>query len=142
MRKAIFPGVDLYYMTTVIRPKNLPDTVSRGYSQARIDNGHISISGMVGRIGEFKPVGKDMTSQARQAFSNIETILAELDKNLSDISKVTSYLIEPRKHLQEYSAVWKEVFTEEPYPCHTLVGVHQLVQEAYLVEIDVEVASD
>jgi 2-iminobutanoate/2-iminopropanoate deaminase len=97
---------------------------------------------MVGRIEEFKPAGKDMTSQARQAFSNIETILEEMDKNLSDISKVTSYLIEPRKHLQEYNDVWKEVFAEEPYPCHTLIGVHQLVQEAYLVEIDVEVTSD
>tara|TARA_A100001037_G_scaffold306218_1_gene349990 strand:- start:3791 stop:4180 length:390 start_codon:yes stop_codon:yes gene_type:complete len=128
-------------MTVVIHPKNMPDTVSRGYSQARIDKGHISISGMVGRVGEFKPVGADMTSQARQVFANIETILAEMDKNLSDISKVTSYLIEPRKHLQEYSDVWKEVFTEEPYPCHTLIGVHQLVQEAYLVEIDVEIAS-
>ena len=129
-------------MTTVIRPKNMPDTVSRGYSQARIDNGHISISGMVGRVGEFKPVGEDMTSQARQIFLNIETILAEMGKDLNDISKVTSYLIEPRKHLQEYNAVWKEVFVEEPYPCHTLIGIHQLVQEAYLVEVDVEIASE
>jgi len=135
-------GVNFYYMTTVIRPKNMVDTISMGYSQARIDNGHISISGIVGRIEELKPVGKDMTSQARQAFSNIETILAEMDKNLSDISKVTAYLIEPRKHLQEYKDVWKEVFAEEPYPCHTLIGVHQLIQEAYLVEIDVEVTSD
>ena len=129
-------------MTTVIRPKNMVDTISMGYSQARIDNGHISISGIVGRIEELKPVGKDMTSQARQAFSNIETILEEMDKNLSDISKVTAYLIEPRKHLQEYKDVWKVVFAEEPYPCHTLIGVHQLIQEAYLVEIDGEVNSD
>ena len=99
MRKAIFPGVDLYYMTTVIRPKNLPDTVSRGYSQARIDNGHISISGMVGRIGEFKPVGKDMTSQARQAFSNIETILAEMDKNLEGLAQY--YLLRKQIRIPE-----------------------------------------
>ncbi len=117
----------------------MPDTVSRGYSQARIDNDQFRISGMVGRIGNFEPVGPDMISQARQAFSNIERILLDMGKGLNDIAKVTSYLIEPRKNIKDYSSVWKETFTEPPFPCHTLIGVSELVQEAYLVEIDVEI---
>ena len=117
----------------------MPDTVSRGYSQARIDNNQIRISGMVGRVGDFEPVGPDIISQARQAFSNIEKILLEMGKDLDDIAKVTSYLIEPRKNIKDYSIVWKETFTKPPFPCHTLLGVSELVQEAYLVEIDVEI---
>ena len=52
---------------------------------------------------------------------------------------MTSYLVGARDHLEEYTAVWRETFDTAPYPCHTLIGVAELVQEAYLLEIDVEV---
>lgn len=117
----------------------MPDTRENHYSQARVEADRLYLSGMVGRDEEFQPPGTGIEAQARQAFDNIERVLAEAGYRLADVSKVTSYLVNAQENYPDYERVWKEVFDTPPYPCHTAVGVDELVIDGFLVEIDAEV---
>ena len=123
-----------------INPDGLIDSTKIGYSQAIVENGTFHMSGQVGWDENFQVAGDDIRSQAEKAFENVETLLAEVDAELGDVAKVTSYLVDAQDNLEEYLAVWNETFEEEPYPCHTILGVAELAQEPFLVEIEVEVS--
>lgn len=122
-----------------INPDGLIDSTKIGYSQAVVADGTFYMSGQVGWDADFELAGDDIESQARQAFENVETLLAEVDAELSDVAKVTSHLVDAQDNLEEYLAVWNDLFESEPYPCHTILGVAQLAQPGFLVEIEVEV---
>ncbi|MDY6764858.1 MAG: RidA family protein [Halobacteria archaeon] len=123
----------------VINPDGLIDSTETGYSQAIVEDGTFYMSGQVGWDENFNVVGEDMESQARKAFENIGVLLDEVDKDFEDIAKVTAHLVNPHDNLDEYLRVWNEFFDDEPYPCHTILGVHQLALEDFLIEIEVEV---
>jgi 2-iminobutanoate/2-iminopropanoate deaminase len=125
-------------MTDVIQPDGLLDTRRRGYSQARIDDGRLFISGIASRSDDdWEPVGDDIEAQARQVFDILEAVLMEVDRDLSAVSKVTTYLVDVKRDATGYGTVWDERF-DEPYPCHTLLGVRELAVDGFLVEIDVD----
>lgn len=123
---------------SVIVPEGMPDTRERHYSQARIDGTHVQVSGMVGRDEAFEPVGDDVATQARQAFANLARILTEADLGLSDVSMVTSYLVDAKANYPAYEPVYMETFDEPPYPCHTAIGIEETVVGEFLVEIEVK----
>lgn len=122
----------------IIQPPSLPDTTERHYSQARLEGNRLYVSGMVGRDSDFDPVGDDITAQTKQAFSNVEVILRSADGKLSDISTVTSYIVNGQENYPAYQRVWEDTFETPPYPCHTAVGVDELVIDEFLIEIEVE----
>lgn len=126
--------------TEVINPDGFEDTTKRSYSRARIDNDVLYISGLVGSDVGHEPVRPDITSQSEQIFKNLKQILAEVGLTLADVPKVTTYLVNAQKDYDEYKQVWSEYFTDEPYPCHTLIGVDELARESYLVEVDVNIS--
>lgn len=129
----------------VIQPDGLPDTSPKGYSQARIDGGTLYVSGMSGRVGEDEdgnwiPAGPDVESQTRQAYENIELILHEAGRELSDIAKITSYIVDAGSNWEGVNRVMQEeVLTWEPLPCHTAIGIDRMLSEEFLLEVDVEV---
>ena len=125
-------------MADVIVPDGMPDTRDRHYSQARLDGTHLSVSGMVGRDADFEPVGDDVATQARQAFDNLERVLAEVDLGLNDVSMVRSFLVDAKANYPAYEPVYLEAFDEPPYPSHTAVGIDETVIGEFLVEIEVE----
>lgn len=124
--------------TEIIQPPSMPDTTDRHYSQARKEGNRLFVSGMVGRDSQFNPAGEDITTQAKQAFSNIELILQSVDGELSDISTVTSYIVDGQENYPAYQQVWENTFEIPPFPCHTAIGVDELVIDGFLVEIEVE----
>ena len=73
-------------------------------------------------------------AQARSAWGNIDTLLAEADMVRADIVKVTGYVVS-RDHVPAYRAVFLEVMGNIR-PASTLV-VCDLVHPAMLVEIEV-----
>lgn len=126
-------------MTEVIQPDGTLDTRERGYSQARIDDGILFISGIASRESDgWIAHGSDIETQARHVFDTLATVLAEVDKDLGDVSKVTTYLINVPRDSDGYLEVWNDRF-DAPYPCHTLLGVNELAVPEFLVEIDAEV---
>ncbi|WP_435345661.1 RidA family protein [Haloarchaeobius sp. HRN-SO-5] len=123
----------------VIESEDLVDSTGIGYSQGRVVNGVLYTSGQVGWDADFEVAGEDVESQTRRAFENVEILLSEVDRDLTDVVKVTGYVVDPATRVESFLDVWNEVFDEEPYPCLTIIGVDQLAQESFLVEVEAEV---
>jgi enamine deaminase RidA (YjgF/YER057c/UK114 family) len=121
-----------------INPESAPDATEHGYSHAIVAGGTFYISGQVGMDGDRNLAGDDITAQTRQAFDNVEAILAEVGRDTSDVVKVKAHIVDPHERFADYDAVYQSVFSA-PYPCHTVLGVEQLAGPEYLVEIEVDV---
>ena len=122
----------------VLAPDQLADSRKLDYSQGIVADGTLFVSGQVGWDDQFDLAGDDIVAQAEQAYENVENLLAEAGAETSDVAKVTTYMVEPDDHLEDYHTVWADRF-EEPYPCHTVVGVASLAQPEWLVELEVQV---
>jgi enamine deaminase RidA (YjgF/YER057c/UK114 family) len=128
----------------IINPGELFDATEFGFSQARARNGVLHISGQIGVDSELRVAGDDVESQARKAFENLGVALEAAGKGYDDVGKVVTYMVDLKDNVGGYREPWSEVF-DEPYPCHTLIGVDQLSPIAdgeLLVELDVEVVLD
>ena len=121
-----------------INPDGLIDSTRMHYNPAIVDGDDVYVSGQVGWDENFEIAGDDVTSQARQAFENLEIALEEADRGLEDVRKVTGYLVDAPENREAYQNVYEEVFDVEPYPCHTILGVDALALEEFLLEIEVE----
>lgn len=121
-----------------IQPAGLVDTDAMNYSQGLVEGDAVYLSGQVGWNETYEIAGDDIESQARQAFDNVECLLEETGYDLTDVRKVTSYLVDAPHNVEVYLECWTEVFSEEPYPCHTILGVESLAREEFLLEVEVE----
>jgi reactive intermediate/imine deaminase len=95
----------------------------------------IFVSGQVATDAGGQLVGKgDVGAQARQAFTNVEAVLAEAGASLRDIVKITTFIVSMERY-GEFAAVRAEVFGGR-YPASSTVGVASLVSADYLIEIE------
>ena len=76
----------------------------------------------------------DFENQARKAWTQIEVLLKEAGMTLTDVVKVTGYVVD-RNYIPTYRAVFLEVMGDVR-PASTLV-VCDLVHPAMLVEIEI-----
>ena len=79
-------------------------------------------------------LSEDFEVQARKAWAQIEVLLKEAGMTLTDVVKVTGYVVD-RKYVSPYRAVFLEVMGEIR-PASTLV-ICDLVHPAMLVEIEI-----
>ncbi len=122
-----------------VNPSELKDARSIGYNHGIVTNGTFYMAGQVAMNSDGEIVGDDIETQARTAYENVGILLDAIGKGFSDIAKVTTHIVDPHERYYDgYKEVYWETF-DEPYPCHTVLGVHQLAHEEYLVEIEVEV---
>jgi enamine deaminase RidA (YjgF/YER057c/UK114 family) len=66
-----------------------------GYSRAVVDGEWIFVAGTTGFDYARMTIAEDPAEQARQAFRNIETALAEAGANLTDVVRVRYYVPNP-----------------------------------------------
>ncbi|HVV12410.1 RidA family protein [Amycolatopsis sp.] len=93
----------------------------------------LQVAGQVGfdpKTGE--PAGPTVTEQARQAFANVEAVLAAAGSSFDDVIMVRVYLTDPA-HFGEFNEVYNEL-VREPYAARTTVYVG--LPPGLLVEID------
>lgn len=122
-----------------VNPPELKDAQEIGYNHGIIANGTFHMAGQVAMDSESNIVGEDIETQARKAYENIGILLETIGKDYGDIVKLTTYMTDLHDHYYDgYKAVYRETF-DEPYPCHTVLGVDQLAHEDYLLELEVEV---
>lgn len=95
----------------------------------------IWISGQVGIDASFKP-GNGMEEQARFAFEGIKTTLAAAGATLADIVEIVTFHTDLRGEIGDFSKV-KDEYLPDNYPCWSTVGVTQLADAAFKVEIRV-----
>lgn len=86
-----------------------------------------------GQTGE----GKDLEAQIRSSFTNLKKQLADAGAQLSDMVKMTTYIVRYKESdLDIFRNVRKEMLGEKNMPANTLVGVYSLYKDEYLVEME------
>lgn len=122
-----------------INPAELKDARAIGYNHGIVADGTFYMAGQVAMDAESNVIGDDVETQARKAYENVGILLDAIDKSYDDVVKVTTHIIDPHERYYEgYKGVYMDTF-DEPYPCHTVLGVDQLAHEDYLLEIEIEV---
>ncbi|EJL03585.1 MULTISPECIES: RidA family protein [Pseudomonas] len=92
------------------------------YSPAIRSNGFLFVSGQVGSTEDGSPK-PGLEDQVRQAFNNLEAILAAADCSFDDVVDVTVFMVDPQS---TFETVWKvvpEFWGSAPHPTLTAVGV-------------------
>lgn len=96
-----------------------------GYSAAVRSGDLLFVSGQVGSRddGSTEP---DFAKQVQLAFDNLKNVLAAAGATFDDIIDVTTFHTDPEKQFDTIMAVKATVFSEQPYPTWTAVGVNWL----------------
>lgn len=97
---------------------------------------YLFIAGQVARPfeGGRTMVGKDEYEQTRQIFLRIERICIAAGGGLSDIVKMTIFVVDIRKNIEVWRA--RREFFDDDFPASTLVEVRSLAGSETLVEIE------
>lgn len=96
-----------------------------GYSAAIRSGDLLFVSGQVGSRGDGSPE-PDFEAQVRLAFANLEATLKAGGCTFDDIVDVTTFHTDPENQFPTIMTVKSEVFSEQPYPNWTALGVNWL----------------
>ncbi|MGI0090726.1 MAG: RidA family protein [Nitrososphaerales archaeon] len=136
------PNTDLRISRTNIslneflNPEGLVPTQGR-YSQIVRATGRsiLFISGQVSRDGSGNIVGKgDFAAQAEQIFTNLSMALRSQRASFTDVTKITTYVIDMRFRDELRKVVSK--YFQTTHPASTLVEVSHLADPDYMLEIE------
>ncbi|MFI0448301.1 RidA family protein [Actinomadura sp. 6N118] len=105
-------------------------------SQAIKAGGLIHVSGQAGIDEQGKTVSGDFLAQGRQAFANIERVLAEAGAGFGDVVKVGIFVTDMAANLDKVIQL-REEFLSEPYPADTLLEISSLAQPDWQIEVEV-----
>ncbi|MGW5119853.1 RidA family protein [Streptomyces noursei] len=105
-------------------------------SQAIKAGGLIHVSGQAGIDERGRTVADDFLTQGRQAFANVQRVLAEAGASLADVVKVGIFVTDMAADLGHVIAL-REEFLSEPYPADTLLEVSSLAQPEWRIEVEV-----
>lgn len=105
-------------------------------SQAIKAGGLIHVSGQAGIDEQGRTVGDDFETQGRQAFANVQRILAAAGASLEDVVKVGIFVTDMAANLGKVIEL-REEFLSRPYPADTLLEVSSLAQPDWKIEVEV-----
>lgn len=92
------------------------------------------VAGHGGLHGSDKPLDGDFDGQARRAFKNLATTLAQAGGTLADIVTMTVFIIDAR-YGDRFIEIRKETFPDGNYPASALITVAGFARAAMMVEI-------
>jgi enamine deaminase RidA (YjgF/YER057c/UK114 family) len=108
-----------------------------GFALANRVGDIVYVSGMTGIEFSDQQVPDGIEAQARLAYKNIESILSQFGASLADSIEQTIFFVGDHAVANAaYGSVRHEFFGDTP-PASTMVGVTQLVDPRYLIEIKV-----
>ncbi|KTD36070.1 RutC family protein YjgH [Legionella nautarum] len=105
-----------------------------GFTQCVRYNDLIFVTGQAGEDKNGNLVGKDIESQTRQLFKNIEYALRAANSDLSQILAMTSYIVDMEKNGLAYFTTRKQCMPVSSYTS-TSVGVAALANPGLLIEV-------
>jgi len=107
----------------VVFPKERRALYERNrYSPAIRSNGFLFVSGQVGSREDGSPE-PDLAAQVRQAFDNLNAILAEAGGSFDDVIDVTVFMVDPESKFETIWEIVPEYWGNAPHPTLTAVGV-------------------
>jgi len=119
----------LLLICCVLSAKSQTSNSPKPYSNYRIHNGLIYISGQIALSGETgKLINSSFDSEANQVIQNIKTILKQSGSDLSSIINVVVYI----KDISQYAAFNKLYmkYFKRPFPARSCVVVKDLAAGA------------
>jgi enamine deaminase RidA (YjgF/YER057c/UK114 family) len=126
---------------SAVQPRTLPKPAGFSYGYEVTRGRLVFVAGQVARDEQNAVVGKgDIVTQFRQVCRNIQTVLSAAGGDLSDVVKLTIYVLDVddyKRHLREIGGVYREYFGKH-FPAMTLVGARDLFDAAdgCLIEIE------
>lgn len=106
----------------VFPPKRQALYEKNRYSPAIRSNRFLFVSGQVGSLEDGSPQ-QGLKAQVRQAFDNLNAILAEAGCRFDDVIDVTIFMVDPESKVEEIWSVVPDYWGGSPYPTLTVVGV-------------------
>jgi enamine deaminase RidA (YjgF/YER057c/UK114 family) len=102
----------------------------------------VYVSGQVPLNARGEVVGKsDLRAQVTQVMDNLKTALAAAGATMNDVVKANYYVVNLKpEQVPVIREVRSKYFSAEHPPAGTLIGVTSLVQEGYMIEIEVVAA--
>jgi 2-iminobutanoate/2-iminopropanoate deaminase len=118
---------------TYLQPGEFPPPMGPFSAGVRAGS-HIFTAGQLPLRSDGTIAGDDITSQTRQCFANIRSVLEEGGLGLADVIKLTVWLRDIGD-LGAVAEVRREFFTD-PHPVSTTIEISRLPHADALVEID------
>jgi enamine deaminase RidA (YjgF/YER057c/UK114 family) len=117
----------------------------RGYTHAVTVEGAgrmVFVAGQVALAEDGSVVGPgDVEAQAAQAFQNVRIALESVGAAMSDVVRMTTYVVDYRPEHRDVLRRLREAnWSEQNLPASTLLGVQALAMPELLVEIEVTAA--
>ncbi|NKZ04918.1 RidA family protein [Actinomadura latina] len=104
-------------------------------SQAVRAGGFIHVSGQAGIDEQGRTVPGGFLDQGRQAFRNVQRVLAAAGADLADVVKIGIFVRDMAADLDDVIRLRAE-FLSEPYPADTLLEVSSLAQPDWRIEVE------
>ncbi|HEY1854872.1 MAG TPA: RidA family protein [Solirubrobacterales bacterium] len=120
---------------TVVDVPGVADSTQYGFVQCVTAGDLVFPAGQTGINEDFVPVSDEFEPQARQAFENVERVLAAAGSTLADIVMMTVYLTD-MSDAEELWRVRREFLGEDLCPS-ALIGVKELWAPNVRVELHV-----
>ena len=122
-------------MNKVIISTNKSPKAIGPYSQAiKVQGGITFTSGQIPLNLDGNLVSEDFEKQVYQVLKNINGILEERDKSLSDIVKLTVFLVD-LSNFDIFKKVFEKYFNNDSFPARSVVEVSKLPKNSQ-VEIE------
>lgn len=111
----------------------------RGYSNGLLTKeGLLFVAGQIGWNENQEIESNDLVEQTRQALQNVLTVVESAGGKASDVVRLTWYLKDKSSYValqREIGKVYRDVFGKH-FPAMSVLIVHELVEDAALVEIE------
>jgi len=112
----------------------------KGYAYGVVAEGRmVVLSGLIGWDARGRLVAGGFVAQARQALTNVATLLAEARATPAHVVRMTWYVVDKREYLDAQEGlgrVYRDIIGRH-YPSMTVVQVADLLEPGARVEIEV-----
>jgi enamine deaminase RidA (YjgF/YER057c/UK114 family) len=126
---------------SAVQPRTLPKPAGFSYGYEVKSGRLVFVAGQVAMGADGTIVGRgDVVAQFRQTCSNIQSVLAAAGGEMSDLVKLTIYVLdvaEYKKNLKPIGEVYRQYFGKH-FPAMTLVGARDLFDAADGALIEIE----
>ena len=122
-----------------INPDSLYGSVQYGFSHAIKANGAVTVhcAGQVAWDREYKVVGADVGTQAKQALANLKVVLEAAGATVADIVRLRTYVVGHKpEYLEPIGAAIAEFYGDVTPAANTWIGVQSLAMPDFLIEIE------
>lgn len=129
-----------------INPPSVFRSLDHGFSQAVVASGRrtLYVSGQTAWDSRKQLVGgADLEGQARQAFTNLRTVVEAAGGTLADVVAVRIYVVDYRpEKAAPVGRAFRDFFSDEVKPAATWIGVAALADPGFLIEVEATAVLD